>query len=142
MKHRLTWLTLGFIVLVAGEVALSIRCAESPKGTPTKPVAAAPVPKPTIIADLTIGGAVRDVGNALHRWDNFVYTYPRCTALQTVKCIDDKERERVAAALRSYILARPKDRLSTDDKTPATASLIVASRNLVVAIADAVEKKR
>ena len=135
MKHRLTWLTLGFIVLVAGEVALSIRCAESPKGTP-------PASKAAPVADLTIGGAVRDVGNALHRWDNFAYTYPRCTALQTVKCIDDKERERVAAALRSYILARPKDRLSTDDKTPATASLIVASRNLVVAIADAVEKKR
>lgn len=142
MKHRLTWITLGFAVLLAGEVALSIRCAESPKGTPTKPVVVAPAPKPTLIADLTIGGAVRDVGDALHRWDNFAYTYPRCTQLQTTKCIDDKERERIAAALRAYILARPNDRLSTDDKTPATASLIVASRNLVVAIADVIERQR
>ena len=136
MKYRRIWLTVGFLVLLAGEAAVAVRCTESPKPpSATKPVVVVPAP----VADLTIGGAVRDVGEALKRWDDFIYTIHPCSEFVTSNCIEQAARDRVASALRAYIVARPKGKLSSTDTTRASASMIVASRNLVVAIADGIE---
>jgi hypothetical protein len=52
------------------------------------------------------------------------------------------ERDKVMEAFRAYMAARPAKKLSSADPTQAPDAMIVASRDLVVAIADCIERKR
>lgn len=136
--NRLT--TFTKILLLLAFVGLTVGvCVVAGCGTQANQEAAAPLPTPTLTADLTIGGAVRDVGNALHRWDDYIYSHHRCTEFVTSNCVADSTRSRVADALRAYIKARPAGPLSTKDTRPAPVEYVHASRDLVVAIADGIE---
>jgi hypothetical protein len=118
-------------------LVLAVAC-----GTRTQQEAAFPTPVPTTVADLTVGGAVRDVGAALRKWDEFIYRVHVCTEFITTNCRTEAESDRVAVALRAYIAARPKGKVVSNDPSPASINLIIASRNLVVTIADIIERKR
>jgi hypothetical protein len=124
---------------VGVSLVLAVGC-----GTRTEPQAAMPTPIPTVVADLTIGGAVRDVTEAQRLWFDFTTSgkHPHCTDVVTKGCITEAERDRVMVAFRAYVASRPKKKLSSTDTRPAPIAMVVASRNLVVAIADAIERQR
>ena len=119
---RLIWL------LLAGVTA----CA-SPTNEPSPP----PTPK----ANLSVGSTLQDVRQALLLWKDFVESHPTCSGVVTKGCVTEEERFTVATALRAYAATRSGPRLSSDTEQDS-ADAIRASRDLVVAIANAMERAR
>lgn len=140
MTRRLTplaWFAIAVLILLAVSFLLITSCG--PSAPEVKPTVAAPLPPESI------GATVRDVAEAMRRWDAFRLDPghpPNCNDFVTTKCVTVAERDGVMDAFRRYIAARPAKKLSSADPTQAPDAMIVASRDLVVAIADCIERKR
>jgi len=139
MTRRLTplsWLAILFLLVIIASCLVLTRCAPTAE---VKPTVAAPLPPESI------GATVRDVAEAMRRWDAFRLDPgrpPNCNDFVTTKCVTVAERDGVMDAFRRYIAARPAKQLKSTDPTPAPAEMVIASRDLVVAIADCIERKR
>ncbi len=132
----LAWFAIACLLLIVTCALFMLSCAPTAE---VKPVVAAPLPPESI------GATVRDVAEAMRRWDAFRLDpghLPNCNDFVTTKCVTVAERDGVMDAFRKYIAARPAKKLSSTDPTPAPDAMIVASRDLVVAIADCIERKR
>lgn len=100
-----------------------------------------PAPPPTPNPSLSVGSTLQDVRQALLLWKDFVESHPTCSDIVTQRCITQEERFTVATALRAYAATRSGPRLSTDTEQDSPEA-IRASRDLVVAIANVMERAR